>query len=45
VSSSRAAENATLDRRRLVDGPLLRLTHDEMSRLERSLKAVLGLYE
>jgi mRNA-degrading endonuclease toxin of MazEF toxin-antitoxin module len=35
----------TLDRRRLVDGPLLRLTGDEMARVERSFNAVLGFDE
>jgi mRNA-degrading endonuclease toxin of MazEF toxin-antitoxin module len=35
----------TLDRQRLIDGPLMRLTADEMVRVERSLKAVLGIYE
>jgi mRNA interferase MazF len=34
----------TLDRRRLVDGPLTRLRPDEMLAVERSLTAVLGLY-
>jgi mRNA interferase MazF len=34
----------TLDRRRLVDGPLTRLTAAEMNAVERSLLAVLGLY-
>ncbi len=35
----------TLDRRRLIDGPLTRLTEEELARVERSLKAVLGLYQ
>jgi mRNA interferase MazF len=35
----------TLDRRRLIEGPLTRLTADEMLRVERSFKAVTGLYE
>jgi len=35
----------TLDRRRLIDGPLLRLSGEEMSKVERSLKAVLGFYD
>jgi mRNA interferase MazF len=34
----------TLDRRRLVDGPLARLTPGEMRAVERSLLAVLGMY-
>ena len=33
----------TLDRRRLIEGPLTRLTDDEMRNVERSLIAVLGL--
>ncbi|SHE80751.1 mRNA interferase MazF [Modicisalibacter ilicicola DSM 19980] len=33
----------TLDRRRLSDGPLALLTDSEMSALEKSLKAVMGL--
>jgi mRNA interferase MazF len=33
----------TLDRKRLVDGPLTRLRADEMIAVERSLAAVLGL--
>jgi mRNA interferase MazF len=33
----------TLDRGRLIDGPLTRLTDDEMRSVERSLVAVLGL--
>lgn len=32
----------TLDRRRIGDGPLTRLTDDEMRAVERTLKAVLG---
>jgi len=35
----------TLDRQRLIKGPLTRLTPDEMQRVERSFKAVVGLYE
>lgn len=34
----------TLDRRRLIEGPLTRLTNDEMTAVEQSLAAVLGLY-
>jgi mRNA interferase MazF len=34
----------TLDRKRLIEGPLTRLTADEMERVERSLKAVLGVF-
>jgi mRNA interferase MazF len=34
----------TLDRLRLVDGPLTRLTADEMAAVERSFLAVTGLY-
>jgi mRNA interferase MazF len=34
----------TLDRRRLVRGPLTRLTAKEMQSVERSLLAVLGMY-
>ena len=34
----------TLDRRRLVEGPLTRLRPEEMLAVERSLTAVLGLY-
>jgi mRNA interferase MazF len=33
----------TLDRKRLIEGPLTRLTDDEMRNVERSLVAVLGL--
>jgi mRNA interferase MazF len=33
-----------LDRRRLIEGPLTRLTDDEMNAVERSLKAVMGMY-
>ena len=33
----------TLDRRRLIEGPLTRLSEDEMRGVERSLVAVLGL--
>jgi len=33
----------TLDRRRLIEGPLTRLTEDEMRSVERSLVAVLGM--
>jgi mRNA interferase MazF len=32
-----------LDRKRLIQGPLTRLTEEEMRRVERSLVAVLGL--
>lgn len=35
----------TLDRKRLIDGPLTRLTDDEMRSVERSLVAVLGLLD
>jgi mRNA interferase MazF len=35
----------TLDRQRLIKGPLTRLTADELERVERSFKAVVGLYE
>jgi len=35
----------TVDRKRLIEGPLTRLTPDEMLRVERSFKAVAGLYE
>jgi mRNA interferase MazF len=35
----------TLDRKRLIEGPLTRLTDDEMHRVERSLVAVLGLLD
>jgi mRNA interferase MazF len=34
----------TLDRRRLVDGPLTTLSSEELLAVERSLAAVLGLY-
>jgi mRNA interferase MazF len=34
----------TLDRRRLIEGPLTRLTDMEMQAVERSLKAVLGMF-
>jgi mRNA interferase MazF len=34
----------TLDRKRLIEGPLTRLTPEEMERVERSLRAVLGMY-
>ena len=33
----------SLDRTRLADGPLTRLTHDEMEIVEHGLKSVLGL--
>ena len=33
----------TLDRARLVDGPLATLERDEMARVERALLSVLGL--
>lgn len=33
----------TLDRARLIDGPLTRLTDEELRKVERSLVAVLGL--
>jgi len=35
----------TLDRNRLIEGPLTRLTAEEMQRVERSFKAVTGLFE
>jgi hypothetical protein len=35
----------TLDRQRLIEGPLTHLTAAEMVRVERSFKAVVGLYE
>ena len=35
----------TIDRKRLIEGPLTRLTADEMLRVERSFRAVTGLYE
>jgi mRNA interferase MazF len=35
----------TLDRKRLIEGPLTRPTPEEMARVERSFKAVTGLYE
>jgi mRNA interferase MazF len=35
----------TLDRERLIEGPLTRLTADEMRLVERSFIAVIGLYE
>ena len=35
----------TLDRKRLIEGPLTRLTDDEMRNVERSLVAVLGLLD
>jgi len=35
----------TLDRRRLIQGPLTRLTAEELLRVERSFKAVTGLFE
>jgi hypothetical protein len=35
----------TLDRQRLIKGPLTRLTADELERVEHSFKAVVGLYE
>ena len=35
----------TLDRKRLIEGPLTRLTDEEMKRVERSLKAVMGMYD
>lgn len=34
----------TLDRRRLIEGPLTRLTVREMQAVERSLEAVLGMF-
>ena len=33
----------TLDRKRLIEGPLARLTEDEMRKVERSFVAVVGL--
>ena len=33
----------TLDRRRLGEGPLTELSHDEMARVEESVLAVLGV--
>lgn len=33
----------TLDRRRLLNGPLTRLTHDEMAAVEKSFRMVAGL--
>jgi mRNA interferase MazF len=35
----------TLDRKRLIEGPLTRLTPEEMAKVERSFKAVTGLHE
>lgn len=35
----------TLDRTRLIEGPLTRLTDDELLAVERSLRAVLGLFD
>ena len=35
----------TVERKRLIEGPLTRLTADEMLRVEQSFKAVTGLYE
>jgi mRNA interferase MazF len=35
----------TLDRRRLLEGPLTRLTEGEMQKVEKSIKAVLGIYD
>jgi mRNA interferase MazF len=35
----------TLDRKRLTEGPLTRLTDDEMRSVERSLVAVLGFMD
>lgn len=40
-----AEQPRTLDRQRLIEGPLTRLTADEMRRVERSFTAVVGLYE
>ena len=34
----------TLDRRRLIEGPLTRLSNEELAAVERSLMAVMGLY-
>ena len=34
-----------LDRKRLIEGPLTRLTDDEMRNVERSLVAILGLLD
>jgi mRNA interferase MazF len=34
----------TLDRKRLIEGPLTRLTEQELENVERSLMAVLGLF-
>lgn len=34
----------TLDRRRMGDGPLTRLTPSEMQRVEKAMLAVLGVY-
>jgi mRNA interferase MazF len=35
----------TLDRKRLIEGPLTRLTPEEMTKVERSFRAVTGLYD
>jgi mRNA interferase MazF len=35
----------TLDRQRLIEGPLTRATADEMQRIERSFRAVVGLFD
>jgi mRNA interferase MazF len=35
----------TLDRKRLIEGPLTRLTADELLRVERSFKAVTGFLD
>jgi mRNA interferase MazF len=35
----------TVDRKRLIEGPLTRLTPDEMAKVERSFKAVTGFDE
>jgi mRNA interferase MazF len=40
-----AEQPRTLDRKRLIEGPLTRLTAEELARVERSFKAVTGLYD
>jgi mRNA interferase MazF len=35
----------TLDRQRLIEGPLTRATADEMQRIERSFRAVVGMFD
>ncbi len=45
ISQVMPEQPRTLDRTRLIEGPLTRLTAQEIAAVERSLKAVLGMFE